>query len=249
MVEVSPRIFSQVPQTPEDSMRRALLTVGMMVFAMPLAAQQDMGNMKMDHDVKVANGGVLVTGWTARLDRPTMKLADLKFQTMGDAFHATTGPAAIFYAPKAVATGKFDVEATFTQTKAPMHPEAYGILIGGANLDQPNQSYLYFLVRGDGKYMIKHRAGDQVHTIVDWTANDAIAQKDEGGKARNALKIEAGKDEVEFEVNGKEVHRIKRADAMSVDGVVGLRVNHNLDVHIEDFKVNGKGVASKKTKA
>ena len=53
----------------------------------------------------------------------------------------------------------------------------------------------------------------------------------------------------EIEINGKEVHRMSRADAMNVDGVVGLRVNHNLDVHIEDFKVNGKGVTAKKAKA
>jgi hypothetical protein len=230
-------------------MRRALLAVGILMLATPLAAQQSMGNMKMDDkDVKVANGGVLAAGWTARLDRPTMKLADLKFMPMGDAFHATTGPAAIFYNPSTVAKGKFDAEATFTQTRAPMHPEAYGIFIGGENLDQPNQSYLYFIVRQDGKFMIKHRAGDQVHTVVDWTDNPAVVQKDENGKATNKLKIEADKDKLSFEVNGKEVHSMNRADAMSTDGIVGLRVNHNLDVHIEDFKVNGKGVKAPKAR-
>ncbi len=227
-------------------MRRALLAASMLMLAAPLAAQQGMAGMKMDdHDVKVANGGVLAAGWTARLDRPSMKLEDLKFAPMGDAFHVTTGPAAVFYNPATTAKGVYTAEATFTQTKAPMHPEAYGIFIGGSNLAEPNQSYLYFIVRGDGKYMIKHRAGDQVHTIVDWTENAAIVQKDADGKATNKLKIEADKDKVEFEVNGKEVHSMARAEAMSTEGIVGLRVNHNLDVHIADFKVNGKSVKAK----
>jgi hypothetical protein len=227
-------------------MRSALLAVGILMLATPLSAQQSMAGMKMDdHDVKVANGGVLATGWTGRLDRPSMKIEDLKFAPMGEGFHVTTGPAAIFYTPTTSVAGKYTAEATFTQEKAPMHPEAYGIFVGGAHLDQPDQSYLYFIVRGDGKYMIKHRAGDQVHTIVDWTDNAAVVQKDAAGKATNKLKIEADKDKVSFSVNGKEVHSMNRADAMSTDGIVGLRVNHNLEVHIADFKVNGKSVKAK----
>jgi hypothetical protein len=226
-------------------MRHAFLAIGLLAVAVPLSAQKE--PMKMDHDMdmKVAGGGQFPAGWSARLDRPTSNIADVKFVPMGDAFHATMGPAAIFYNPAVTASGTFEAEATFTQTKAPMHPEAYGIFVGGANLDQPDQSYLYFIVRGDGKFMIKHRAGSEVHTIVDWTDNPAVAQKDDAGKARNKLKIEAGKDKVDFEVNGKTVHSMARgADGLTTDGVVGLRVNHNLDVHIEDFKVNGKGVSN-----
>jgi hypothetical protein len=42
---------------------------------------------------------------------------------------------------------------------------------------------------------------------------------------------------VTFLVNGKEVHGTE-AKGMTLDGIVGLRVNHNLDVHIEGFDVH-----------
>jgi hypothetical protein len=38
-------------------------------------------------------------------------------------------------------------------------------------------------------------------------------------------------------VNGQPVHTLD-AKATEVDGVVGLRVNHNLDLHIEGFDVH-----------
>ena len=81
----------------------------------------------------------LPQGWTMRLDRENADPALAKFVTMGDGFHATTGPAAIFYNPAQVGKGNFRVSATFTQTKAPTHPEAYGLFVGGKNLDKPDQ--------------------------------------------------------------------------------------------------------------
>jgi hypothetical protein len=42
---------------------------------------------------------------------------------------------------------------------------------------------------------------------------------------------------VRFLVNGQEVHAVDAKD-MAVDGAVGLRVNHNLDLHVEGFDVH-----------
>ena len=111
--------------------------------------------------------------------------------------------------------------------------------------DRDKQTYVYFIVRQDGKYTIKHRAGHDVHTIVDWTENPAVVQKDDAGKATNKLSINVGKENVAFLVNDKEVHTLARTQ-FPTDGIVGIRVNHNLDVHVADFKVNGKprGVAA-----
>jgi hypothetical protein len=41
-------------------------------------------------------------------------------------------------------------------------------------------------------------------------------------------------------VNGTQVHALGGTHFGSTDGVVGLRVNHNLDVHIGEFKVEPK---------
>ena len=85
------------------------------------------------------------------------------------------------------------------------HPEAYGLIIGGADLEGAAQKYTYFLIRQDGKYLIKRRAGDQTPTIADWTDSAAIKKADTSGKMSNTLAIDVGKDKVRFLVNGTEV--------------------------------------------
>jgi hypothetical protein len=190
---------------------------------------------KSDPDMKVA-GGILPAGWSARTDNPSSKIADAKFVFMAPGFHVTSGPAAIYWRTGRVTTGPFKATATFTQEKAPMHPEAYGIFFAGNKLDAADQTYFYFLVRGDGKVMLKHRAGTEVHTLIDWTNNEAVNKQDAAGKATNMLTVDASKpDTVRFFVNGKQV--AARSNLGNTNGTVGLRVNHNLDVHIADYAV------------
>ena len=207
--------------------------------AAPLHAQGNMGGMNHDPDNKVAGGGVFPAGWVARLDRPDRgKLEDVKFVAMDKGYHATMGPAAIFYTAKNNASGNYTLKGTFTQTKAPSHPEAYGLFTGGKNLDQPNQEYIYYIVRGDGKFMVKHRAGSEVHTIQDWTDSPAINKADANGKATNALAIRSTPDSIVYMANGKMVWAMDRshAGAGATEGTYGIRINHNLDVHVDGFE-------------
>ena len=218
-------------------LRRSLTTFSLVLLtAAPLAAQ--MSGMK-DHDPdKKVVGGALPTGWMGRTDRPNTTLSDAKFVTMGAGFHVTSGPAAIYWKPANKVSGPFTASATFTQTKAPMHPEAYGMFFTGTDLQAPSQSYAYLLVRGDGKVMVKRRAGAELHTILDWTENAAVHKADANGKATNMLTVDATKpDSVRLLVNGTQVAALPGSHVGSTNGVVGLRVNHNLDVHISDFTV------------
>ena len=100
--------------------------------------------------------------------------------------------------------------------------------------DRDKQTYVYFIVRQDGKYMIKHRAGTAVHTIVDWKDSPAIQKPDASGKMTNTLTVEAKGPDLKYFINGTQVERQDHAH-VGGDGVVGVRVNHNLDVHIADF--------------
>lgn len=177
---------------------------------------------------------VLPGGWAMRLDRDGAATAGLKFATMGTGFHATTGPSGIFYDASMTATGAYTAQATFTQTKAPAHPEAYGLIFGGSGLGGPQQEYFYFVVRGDGKFLVKHRAGSEVHTLQDWTAHPAVQVADAAGKATNALRVRVGADSVRLDVNGTQVHALPKVKS---DGIVGVRVNHALDVHIDGLTV------------
>lgn len=217
-------------------LRRSLTTLSLLALvAAPLAAQD-----ASDPTHKVA-GGALPPGWEGRTDRPSDKLSDAKFVAMGSGFHVTSGPAAIYWNPKNVTTGPFTASTTVTQTKAPMHPEAYGIIFAGSNLDKADQSYAYFIVRGDGKFLVNHRAGDQVHKLIPWTENAAIVKADANGKATNKLTVDATKaDSIRFLVNGTQVAALPVSQLGKGQGIVGLRVNHNLDVHVGDLTVTKK---------
>jgi hypothetical protein len=201
-----------------------------------------------DPDKIIADGGVKVPGWSGRIDpRPAAQgrtINEAKFVSMASGIHVTAGPAAIYWNPANARSGNYTVQATFNQTKASAHPEGYGLMLAGRELTTPKQNYLYFLVRQDGKYFIGHRADDAtVHKVVDWTANDVVKAIDATGKASNALAIVVDKDKLSFRVNGTEVTSLPRAvidggpDHSGTAGVAGIRVNHNLDVHIDGFTV------------
>jgi hypothetical protein len=218
-------------------MPRTFVTLSLLALAAsPLPAQMK----EKDPDVKVG-GGSLPKNWTGRTDRENAKLADAKFVASGAGYHVTSGPAAIYWRPTDNVTGPYVATATFSQLKAPAHPEAYGLVFMGKRLESPQQDYAYVLVRGDGKVMVKHRAGNDVHTIIDWTANAAVKKQDASGKASNTLTVDASKaDSVRMFVNGAPIAAIPISHLGSANGIVGLRVNHNLDVQVDRFTITPK---------
>ncbi len=48
-----------------------------------------------------------------------------------------------------------------------------------------------------------------------------------------------------FLVNGVEVAKLPRVAQLNTDGVVGLRINHNLDVHVSGFGVEPMAAGSR----
>ncbi len=179
----------------------------------------------------------LPTGWEVRLDRPGEDPAGVEFRSADPGYTVRTGPAAILFNPVLTVSADFSAEARFVQLKPTPHGEAYGLFVGGKDLQSVVQSYVYFMIRQDGKFLIKRRIGAETSTIEDWTDHAAIARQPEGGDApENALRIDAGPDAVTFSINGEEVTRIPRSD-IDVDGIVGLRVNHGLELSITHFEV------------
>lgn len=194
-----------------------------------------------DPDKAVAGGGTLPAGWNAHTER-NAPMDNVKFAGMGNGFHVTLGPASIFWRAADSASGSYHTVATFNQTKAPAHPEAYGLLIGGKNLADSTQSYTYFLVRtrGDtGEFSIRRRSGYATRptAVVEWTANAAVHGANAQGQATNELSIQVGGGKVSFMVNGKEVYSANAAD-VDTQGIVGYRVNHNLDLHLSALGVH-----------
>ena len=185
---------------------------------------------------KMQAGGSLPTGWSMRLDSGGTKPEGVSVTPMGGGIHFKTGPAGIYWRAVDTKKGAYEVRASFNQMEPSAHPEAYGLFVGGSDLAAAAQKYTYFLVRQDGKFMISKRDGAKVTPIMPWTDNAAVKKTDAATKGVNALSIVVAADKVRFLVNGTEVSSQPLA---SVDGagIAGLRVNHNLNVHIDGFGV------------
>ncbi|HSM35713.1 MAG TPA: hypothetical protein VK837_04875 [Longimicrobiales bacterium] len=205
------------------------------LVAAPASAQEDHDD---DHAHAAHEAHVeLPDGWQIRLDRAQDHAADVSFRTMEPGWHVTTGPATILWSPEYEASGAYRAEAKIHLMQPSAHPEGFGIIVGGSDLDAPGQDYLYFLIRQDGRYIVKHRAGDETHTIVPWTESAAVMPGSEEGSVANVLAVEVTAEEMAFLINGQEVQRVPRPEYARLDGVVGLRINHRLDVHVESLSV------------
>jgi hypothetical protein len=216
-------------------MRSSLSAVALVAaLTLPAAAQEH----AHDPDQKAQGGSAAPAGWTVRADRGDASGA--KIETMGKGLHVTTGPALILYRADTDGKGSFHTLATFTQTKPSKHPEGYGLFVGGKGLDGAAQQYVYFLVRQDGSYLIKRRDGDKTSDVSKgWVKHAAVKQPDAKGTATNLLEVDNKLDpkRVRFLVNGQDVYATD-AGNLALDGIVGIRTNHNLDVHIEGFDVH-----------
>ncbi len=221
------------------ALRAKFITAALVLpLAVPLALPA-----QADPDHAVAGGGTLPAGWQARTER-NAAMTNVKFAGMGDGYHATLGPAAIFWRATDVASGNYHLVATFTQTKAPQHPEAYGLLMGGRSLADSAQSYTYFIIRtmpDRAEYSIRRRAGYAARptAVVDWTAHDAVRKAGADGTATNELSVLVAGGKAIFYVNGTEVHSASTAD-VDATGIVGYRVNHNLDVHLSALGIHAR---------
>jgi hypothetical protein len=206
----------------------------------PWAAAQSPDQSQKDHsDHAVQGGGALPAGWSARPDG-NGDPKSVKFVTMEPGYHLTLGPATILYRKNDRANGPFHTLATFHQMKKLEHAEGYGLFMGGQALDGKDQKYTYFLVRDDGTYLIKRRDGDKTSEVTKgWTAHPAVKKGNAEGKTTNLLEIDAKQNpsKIDFKVNGQTVHTADAATT-NVKGIVGLRANHNLDLHVEGFDLH-----------
>ena len=220
----------------------------LLLLAVPALAQ---GTGAERPDPLVPQGANMDTPptWTVRMDPPrgahpmhraptvgADSTADLFFVNMTPGWHITTGPAAILYHPASTAAGAFRAEAKIYLFDPDGRNEAFGLLVGGRDLDADAQSYDYFLIRTSGEFLVKRRTGGETTTLVPWTAHGAIVGHAGEGPVANTLAVEAGDTEVAFVVNGATVATLPRAD-VNADGIVGLRVNHALNLHVETFAV------------
>lgn len=188
--------------------------------------------MSADPDA-ITQGDGVPAGYLGQVDPPRegrepADIAQAQYEAKDGRWEVTTGPAHIVYAAADTASGDYTVTAKIDQIEDPEHPEAFGLIIGGSNLDQlTGQTYTYFIVRHTGEYMVRVREGATTRTVSEWTASPDVPKTGDDGKATYNLSAKVDADSVHFMVNDKQVTAVAKASVPS-SGIVGMRINHSL---------------------
>jgi hypothetical protein len=156
--------------------------------------------------------------------------------TLGSPTVVETGPHTLLW-PEGAAdlAPPYTVRAELRKRAGRLH-EGFGIVFGGTGLDgaEAGQAYSYFLVRGDGSWLVKRRDGAQTPVVRDWTRHPRISRDVDGAGRTNLLEVRVGADTTAFAVNGTEVARVPSAE-LAVGGRAGLRISHDLVVEVRGF--------------
>jgi hypothetical protein len=183
-------------------------------------------------------------GWKQRVDHSTSAsdpdaTGAIKFVKEGAGFHATNPQAAVYWNPASTATGAYTLKGTFTLMKPSGHTNYYGLVFGGSGLEGADQAYLYFVVAQDGTWLVKGRNGSATPPVTAKTASDLVKKPDDTGKSTNSLEVRVGADKVDFVVNGTVVHSEPKTGPLAkTDGIYGIRINHLLEVQVDNFGVS-----------
>jgi len=183
------------------------------------------------------------TGWKLRIDRSTSPsdpdaAGNVKLTTVGTGFHAVNPQAATYWTPNNRAMGAYSLKANFTLLEPSNHTNYYGLVFGGTGLEGGQQRYMYFMVAQDGTWLLKQRTGENTPTVARG-ASPAVKKPDASGKSTNVVEVRVAADKVDFVVNGMTVHSAPKSGALATtDGVYGFRVNHALNVQIDQLAVS-----------
>jgi hypothetical protein len=188
---------------------------------------------------RAASGGTGVpAGYTARTDRAGDAITNARYTTRdGGVWEVQTGPAHVVWAPGDTASGRYLARARFTQLEAPSHPEAFGVFVGGRDLEGEAQRYTYFVVRGTGEFLIRVRDGAGTRDVHGWAAAPAVAKQDASGRASYDLAVRVDPDSTRFLVGDTPVHAVA-AGAVPTDGLAGVRINHNLRLEVQPVAIS-----------
>jgi hypothetical protein len=205
-----------------------------------------MGAEEQDAARAVADGGILVAGWTGKIDANEEKagqtLKNAKLAGDAKTLKVTTGPAVTYWNPANKASGDYTVKATFTEHKYMNlndHPHPYGIVIAGNDLGTAEESYLYCAAYGDGRFIVRGMGPAPFRMNGRGEANAAVnkaAGKDQPVTQEIAMSVKG--DKVECAINGTVVGSYDKAAVVgagklkSTDGVYGLRFAHNTEATV-----------------
>lgn len=199
-----------------------------------------------DADRSVAGGGITVAGWKGKIDPASVKagktINDSKFFNAGGDLHLTIGPPAIYWNPANTASGDYTVGATFTEAKPDAgHPHSYGVFIGGKDLDTDAPNLVYCVAYSNGTYLVRGFSGGKVVTYSPRAPHAAVAKTGANGGVTQTIAWTVKDGVASCLVNGQVVGTFDKATLIgdgklaSTDGAYGIRVTHNVDLHVSGF--------------
>ena len=176
--------------------------------------------------------------WSVRMDSTEDVNKPSRFTLLpGGGIEAKGGGNATLWRPGEPLTPPYRLSMHVKTTNLGLHPHGAGLTFGGNDVAGDQQTYSYFLVRGDGNFLIKTRDGGGTADICLWTEHDAITKEDqENGIANNVLAVDVGKDMTRFSINGTKVHEAKTAE-LHASGKYGARLVHDLVAHFDQIEV------------
>lgn len=215
--------------------------------AVSIASLHAQGMNMQDTAHKVPNGGIRGAGWQGRPDPGTGVVNDSSLDVKGSDIEIHTGPAMLYWNPANKGTGDFTVSATFTEPKymsSNDHPHPYGVFIGGSNLDNDKTTALYCAAYGRGTFIVREFGPGVTNINGRGAPADSIHKAaGRGESVEQTIALQVKGDSVSCIINGATVGTYPKSDVVgagkltSTDGIVGIRVAHNLDVNVKDFKV------------
>jgi len=209
-----------------------------------------------DPDRVVPGGGITGAGWQGNvIDAGSLKqgrsINDSKFVAAGSTITINAGPNNIYWNPAHVGNGDFTAKATFAESnhlKHSNHPHPYGLFIGGANLDTPKANLLYCSAYGNGTFIMRGFAPDATGGIFRLggnrgIANDAIRKAGPDGTVTQDISLSVRGGNVVCNINGTDVATYPVTEVVgagklaSTNGIVGLRIGHNMDVVVTGLAI------------
>jgi len=201
---------------------------------------------------KVAGGGVMVKGWTGKIDpkeqQAGLTLENAKLSEANKVLHVTTGPATTYWNPANKAKGDYTVSATFNEPKymnLNNHPHPYGIVIAGNDLGTDQASYLYCAAYGNGTFIVRGFGPQPFQMNGARPTADASVNKAAGvgQPVTQIIAMTVKGDQVTCSINDKVVATYQKSALVtagklkSTDGVYGIRFAHNTDATVTNLKV------------
>jgi len=205
-------------------MRTAILWCAFASFAGSLPAQESLPSTS-------------AAGWRVRPDDVGKDASRVMVRAMPPGWHITSGPTSLLFDPTRRASGVYRARADISLFHPDSDTAPFGVFVGGRKLEASDPSYLEFLIRNDGRYRIGRRREGCKMELRAWTPHASIVRFDGSAPSvRNVLTVEVGAHRVDFVINGADVASYPIGD-LETDGLVGLRVSRNLDLHVSELEV------------